>query len=261
MFMRLAVLLLLVVSTPAVFGQAIIKEIIDYTRDSTHTRYVFPMVVMPAKKSIADKINRQLQSSFLDTDSVPSVSIFENVWRNEQNSMPMLSDITYKVNNNSPKILSLALSAEGCGAYCEDYTSYYNFNLVTGKLISLPKLFTKNGQKILLEYIALKKGQALGKQLYEIKLIKNDEKLPEEDRQRCDEMMDLYINCFENTTSLKFDYVEFYITNTTINIELARCSIHALRAIDELGEFHITIDLRLWYSLLSEYGKRLVVKK
>lgn len=45
--------------------------------------------------------------------------------------------LNFEVTYNQNGILSLNISAEGCGAYCSGWTNYYNYSTVTGKSLEI----------------------------------------------------------------------------------------------------------------------------
>ena len=54
-----------------------------------------------------------------------------------------LSYISYKTDFNSNGLLSLSISLEGCGAYCSGWTLYLNFDLPTGRSLSIDDVIIK----------------------------------------------------------------------------------------------------------------------
>ena len=52
----------------------------------------------------------------------------------------MSYEVTYKRNG----ILSMNIFAEGCGAHCSSWYTYFNFDLKTGKTLKLSDLISEN---------------------------------------------------------------------------------------------------------------------
>ena len=151
------------------YGQALVKEI--KASDPIHKtlKYSFPLVVMPQNKKVADRINNHLASDFLDIDRTKiKKSIFENVWATKERSIAIRSDISFKVLRNDKNVLNISIFAQGCGAYCEGFTTYYTYDLKNGARVKLDSLFNKEGKKFLLDSMNKKKKEILQLKLKEI---------------------------------------------------------------------------------------------
>ncbi|MCX7257934.1 MAG: hypothetical protein NTZ64_14780 [Polaromonas sp.] len=110
----------------------------------------FPFVTSVDGRAAA-RINNLL---FIETFEVPAPvhtsyglrEVSEEVWQRQP-------EIDFQVQRNDGRIFSVMLSAEGCGAYCESYTTPYAFDAANGRHLSAEDLFTPAGRA------------ALGKQL------------------------------------------------------------------------------------------------
>jgi hypothetical protein len=120
------------------FGRQVTIQTIKEQSPIKHISYEFPRIVYKPDKNVADTINHVLVADFLSVDpGEVSKSIFEEVWPHDSILMPALNDISWIVHTNTPKLLSIAITGEGCGAYCEYFTRYYSFDLKTGELLVL----------------------------------------------------------------------------------------------------------------------------
>jgi hypothetical protein len=242
-----------------VAGQVTVKEIKETHPVEETGEYIFPFI--KAKSStVSNLINNTLCSDFLDVDRAKiKKSIFENVWPGEENPVGRLHDISYEVLQNSNRIFSISISAEGCGAYCEGFTRYYNFDLQTGKQFLLEDLLTADGRKLLLESINKQKKETLEHKIRSAKetLRKKGSSLSEEDKEYYKEMIDVYNNCLERTYS-SFEYAQFSLQQKTLVVFTDRCSAHVNQNVDELGDFEFGFSLANWKKHFSTYGRFLL---
>ena len=137
------------------------KFYIDKIQESNPTypnqTYIFPKL-NGKNISITRKINSNIIADFLEIDiEKKHQSIFENVWATKENSIPRLSDITYKINTLNSSLYSVSLKAEGCGAYCEYLSTTYNYDLIKGKKILLDDLLSNDGKIKLLKILTIRK--------------------------------------------------------------------------------------------------------
>ncbi len=92
----------------------------------------FPII--KTENSKIDKlINFDLKNNFTDNE-FPDSPIDSTLiqWADNQ-----IISLDFEVTYNKNGILSLNISAEGCGAYCTSWTSYYNYSIITGKSLDI----------------------------------------------------------------------------------------------------------------------------
>ena len=92
---------------------------------------IYP-VVSTGNNKVDDKINFSIIHELTSDDSIKDISKALYFAMNDG-----LSELDYNITLNTKDILSLRLNAMGCGAYCESYFLYFNFNLKTGDRISI----------------------------------------------------------------------------------------------------------------------------
>ncbi len=240
------------------FGQAFIKEIRETNPIYKTLKYSFPLVVMPQKKKIADKINNDLVSDFLNADRTKiKKSIFENVWATKEMPNPTLSDISFKVLSNDKNVLNISIFAQGCGAYCEGFTTYYSYDLNNGARVKLDSLINEEGKKILIDSMNKRKKEILRLKLKEIiDTLKTSQK-DAVDRKSYEEMETLYTDCLDKEIE-SLEYLQFYITTSYLYVLSDRCSAHYNMAVDELWDFEFSFNLEKLRSYLTNYGRRLL---
>lgn len=221
----------------------------------------FPLVT-GLDAHVSARINNLL---FIETFEVPAPvhtsyglrEVSEEVWQRQP-------EIDFQVQRNDGRIFSVTLSAEGCGAYCESYTTPYAFDAANGRHLSAEDLFTPAGRA------------ALGKQLKtanltaiqtEIRRLQDEEATarqrkqpPSEDRTTA---LKMYAECAQFRQSPEYGTAQgkLQIQPQALVLSMERCSNHALRAVDNLGEFSLRFapeQLKPW---LSAYGRTLLLSE
>lgn len=241
-------------------GQVLVKEIKEMHPVRKSEEYVFPFI-KAKNSSISNRINNTLSSDFLDVDrSKIKKSIFENIWPGGENNFGLLSDISYEVLQNSKHIFSISISAEGCGAYCEPFTRYYNFDLQTGKQFKLEDLFTPAGKMLLLEAMNKQKKELLQQKIRSAKelLHKKGSPVSKDDKEYYEEMIEVYSNCLESQLYHSLEYIQFSLQQKTLVVFGERCSAHVNQNVDELGDFEYGFSLANWKKHFSTYGRSLL---
>ena len=231
------------------------KFYIDKIQESNPTypnqTYIFPKL-NGKNISITRKINSNIIADFLEIDiEKKHQSIFENVWATKENSIPRLSDITYKINTLNSSLYSVSLKAEGCGAYCEYLSTTYNYDLIKGKKILLDDLLSNDGKIKLLKILTIRKKNIIKTHL---KLLR-DENISENL-----DAINLFESCLKNTHFESFEYFEFQIKNHEIIIFSDRCSNHAYKAIGYIGDFKFEFSKNKIATFLNDYGKAITQK-
>ena len=243
------------------YGQAIIKEIRATDPKYKNLKYSFPLVTVPNNKKISEKINNDLVSDFLDADrNKIKKSIFENVWSSGDRNA-IRSDISFEVISNDRNILNISIFAQGCGAYCEGFTTYYTYDLKNGARVKLDTLLNDEGIKLLIDSMNKKKKEMLQLQLKKIKDVLRTPAVQNDsiDRETYNEMESLYSNCLDNEIQ-SLEYQQFYITRSSLHIISDRCSAHYNMAIDDLWSFKFTFRLETLKKYFTPYAARLLKK-
>ncbi|MEJ8842144.1 hypothetical protein WG954_07065 [Lacibacter sp. H375] len=241
-------------------SQVTVKEIKETHPQDKEQVYIFPLIKTKTG-SISTRINNTLCSDFLDVDrNKVKKSIFENSWANEENVYGRLSDISYEILQNSKRIFSISLSAEGCGAYCEPFTRYYNFDLQTGKQFKLEDLFTPAGKKLLLDAMNKQKKELLQQKITSARelLHKKGSAVSKDDKEYYEEMIEVYSNCLESQLYNSLEYIQFSLQQKTLVVFGERCSAHVNQNVDELGDFEFGFSLANWKKHFSTYGLSLL---
>ena len=237
--------------------------VVDTVRDVSpfyayEVAYTFPSFRLIGNQAIADSINQDLLHSFLQIEPGSSYkSIFENVWGAEERALPNLSDVSFEIFTNNSTLLSLSISAEWCGAYCEYFTLHYTYDSKTGKRIEGAEIFNAEGLEKLCAFLDAHKRNTINDFLERTKdSVSHTVFSDPSDREYYADMISMYEDCLENLIPTTADYFEFRVEGTTLTFILGRCSAHYNRNAYELWEYEIPIDLFEWSPYLSDYGKQ-----
>ena len=120
--MKIQLVFIFLFCIPLFYAQeAIIREI-KRTNPITKELYIFPKILLPNSTVNSQTINTLLRYDILYLEKkVKDKKIFNEVWMTKQ-QMTQVANISYEVRQNDKDLLSLSISAEGCGAYCEGFT-------------------------------------------------------------------------------------------------------------------------------------------
>jgi hypothetical protein len=222
-----------------------IMELTDTSR--LETIYTFPILVSHGNDSAVARINRTLQQAELELEvGTQDSSIFEKIWPAED-SFSGITEFGYRIIENSSKIFSIEFNKEGCGAYCEGFSSYYSFDANTGALLKLDQILTETG------------FHQLRKEVIEERRTLIQQSIEQADStEEGMEMKEMYTQCLDYITELSFNPLAFYVDNGKIVLLGSRCSSHAQLAIDEIGEFENTRSTEQISGYLNSYGKSLL---
>ena len=177
---------------------------------------------------------------------------------------------------NDERILSIEFTGEGCGAYCEGFTTHYNFDLQTGRQLSLDDLVTARGQQAIARKLAEAKRDAyrtmIDKLNAELKQeraskVKTERDMGDETQERIDFNKD----CLDRANSALAElgktkdaplayYADFALGADKFILQLGRCSNHAMRAIDDVGELSFELTYAELRPHLTSYGLGLLFK-
>lgn len=131
--------MLLSVPSSSVYGQAVKIDTLVILKSSDdrfqNIKLKFP-IINSGQKSIDKTINNDIKNRFTGNEfPTLSTKLAIDKWADEQ-----IVYLDFVVTFNQYNLLSLSISAEGCGANCTGWTEYYNYNLTTGKFLKLNDL-------------------------------------------------------------------------------------------------------------------------
>lgn len=217
----------------------------------------FPFVVSTTEPRVATRINQWLFITNFETmapvraaDGLREVT--EQTWRSQP-------DMQYKVVRNDARVLSVEVSGESCGAYCEDYTVSYAFDATTGRHLEPTDLFTPDGLRAIAQQTHAANAARLRKEIATLRKANAaaHRKGPAADEDR-DDKIALYEGCLAERAEASYRKMVgtgvMAVEAQGVRFEQSRCSNHAMRALDDLDGFsqrYGAAQLRPW---LTPYG-------
>jgi hypothetical protein len=209
--------------------------------------FSFPYIVTKtkAKQSVAENINTYLHLHYLELlPNTYKKSPFEVI--NQESSMPRLYVHNYEIEQNE-KFISIYIRMEGCGAYCEEFDVHKVFLVKTGQVVHPKDLFTKNG----VEDFDQINHQRIQKEIKAFLKTSADE-----------EQQELYEECLNEDYKGKIhSHSEFSVKDSNFIFYSGRCSNHAMRALDDLGDFENSYSFKALEKHLSPFGNFLLNPK
>lgn len=179
---------------------------------------------------------------------------------------------SFIVTRNDDHILTILFDGEGCGAYCENFNTSYSFDLKTGKLLELGALFTAEGMNRLEQQLQQAKRAEYRKVLA---TLLQDLQAAYQQREQPDSINDLQERISFNrecigegihndrTPRIKeaahgFAY-DFQLNEKTLLLKSGRCSNHAMRALDDVGDYTLEMPYASLSPYLTDYGRQLLL--
>lgn len=224
--------------------------------------------VYSKNKDVADRINNFM---FIRKFGVMAPKEYSKNFGKEINLQGIVSH-NFSVVQNNKRVLALKFTEEACGAFCEEYSSYYTFDTDTGYNISPDELFNESGRKVLAKRIINYRNSLYRKQ---IRLLKKElsnfkrkkaREVNDEFEKDIYERIQLNERCIQNISEYKFYYDYFDILNfnfniSSVNIITPRCSGHRERALDDVGDVTMTVPYSELKPYLTDYGRSLFLNE
>ncbi|MBL8002565.1 MAG: hypothetical protein JNL05_11435 [Flavobacteriales bacterium] len=197
--------------------------------------YSFPRIRLPQHPAVAARIDHDLCIDVLEVDpDTANGHLFDRVWGDTVGwTTPRLSYLEWSVRRPFPGVLEVELSAEGCGAYCEGFTTHYQYDLRTGRRLDYDSLFTPQGIATLNDtlykaWTALLNGHIAG-----VVDSLADSEIDPEYVEFLRAELELYRNCLGERTD--DPYVEDLMFEAEgVRFFISRCAGHVDLALDEL---------------------------
>lgn len=241
-----------------VFFMSFMASAHDFTmKNVTHPLFSysnFPILSSDKYSQSASNINTYLQYEF-----------FERPFREEDFSNAALNPFREKDDNHrlfyiydiamqqATNYVTVSINGESCGAYCENFNNHYMFDVYSGRVITLIDVLSPQGVK------------ALGSKIRAENLKRIEPYIQTKPPEGADDYVQgeffLYKECYESLvsnpnyhavnqkTSFQFSHEGLKVTN-------GRCSNHASRALDEIGDFITSFTMKSLQPYLSEEGQR-----
>ncbi|MES2756301.1 MAG: hypothetical protein V4693_02915 [Pseudomonadota bacterium] len=173
----------------------------------------------------------------------------------------------FTVDGEGGPVLSINFQIEGCGAYCETYHSVHNFDTASGRRVNDVDLVTAPGMRELARQMMMTRLSAYTIQLADLAARLKAEK-QRDVRADLEERIALNGECAdmerekladESGLAQAFSYYTQQHAGQALVLTSGRCSNHAMRALDDVGDVTMPVPyakLRPW---LTGYGKALLL--
>ncbi len=231
--------------------------------------------IVARDKNVATKINDRL---FIGQFGVLSPKLTRKYFSAEDGiAIAGLASQDFSISRNDDRVLTVAFENEGCGAYCENYRVFYSFDVKTGDALAAEELFTSAG------FINLRKQLHHGRQSAYRKAVaslRNELKSAQKQRQASSreslndlqERIELNRSCSGEGVHTDrtprapeivagFGYDKFELAATEFRLTRERCSNHGMRALDEVGDYTLTLSYAALRPHLTSYGKALLLNE
>lgn len=219
---------------------------------------------------VAKRINAAVWGEMLDGVPVPTTpgKTFTPPSGKEVQGTSSLDFKAAFIPADNPRVLSLALEGEGCGAYCENFDDKRLFDLRDGRSLVLGDLLTPEGFAAVGRRLDAERRAAYRKQLRELALVakaaakaaKKDADADEDTGNR----IAMNKDCLEQVDSQPS--TPWWLASEGfaldghggITVTKGRCSNHASRALDDVDQVTISIPSAELHGLLTPYGLSVV---
>lgn len=247
---------LLLLSGYTAATQLEIKNIEYRYPNSTEMQYRLPWFSSADNPTVAKRINDYIFASFIN--QLPGNNPQATVNQFAKSERNPTANLDYTVEYRDAMVLTLNMFVEGCGAYCESYNVPLSFDLANGAAITLNDLFSRatmaelntrirkdiRGQ--IDAFVAAHKSQT-------------PEQIKEEKGEDFD-YADFYASCATYTEGLYY-IDKFSLQKDHLAFLNGRCSNHASRALDDLGDFTTKIPTAELHNQFTPYGHYLTGAK
>jgi hypothetical protein len=164
---RILTIILLLTFKLTSFGQGIVIDTLFIPRTEKFSnvqnqKLKFPLI-RTGNSQIDNSINKDLKNRFTNNEfpDLPTDSTIIK-WADE-GIIYLGFEVTYIKNG----LISLNISAEGCGAYCTGWTDYFTYNYLTGKHVTIDEIIDTSGK--LKNLVIADKDKQYKKQTEELK--------------------------------------------------------------------------------------------
>jgi len=224
----------------------------------------FPLISLPDAKA-AERINILLHHFLLGTlpppAGTPTLPIIALAASDATSSLESLQVEAPKVLYQG-RVLAVSAGGDGCGAYCEYDERHFAFDARTGRLLVPAELFTPAGLKALSARKASLNLATLQDAAREARKALRGKKV--DDKERYEYQVNLYEECAGRYKAGGYlndgiSLGEMRLVEGGIELKDGRCSNHATRALDDLGDLKLKMSVDTLGAWLSPYGQALLL--
>ncbi len=223
--------------------------------------YEFP-ILEGGDEAITRKINNDLAADVLDiTPGQEEVSIFEKVWRTPEQFITPISDLSFEVKHLNARVYSVLITGESCRAYCHYFRNTYNYDIQSGARISADTLFSEAGRRDVLAFLSARNRSKMTIHIAALRdSLRTGEELSVDDRDFFESAIEMFRNCMDGDIGFRgsLNYFDLSLSEGSIVLNIGPCSVHAIRALDDLGDIVVELQLEEWKSAFSSYGHKLL---
>jgi hypothetical protein len=176
----------------------------------------------------------------------------------------------FEASRNDGRVLTINISAEGCGAYCENYDVDYNFDARTGRLLALEDLIRPTAFAALARRMNQESRRLYTQQLKSLRqeLAAARKKRPPaaDEIENLQQRIELNEGCLGEGGEGRWradglDYLGLSLAKPGLTLRAGRCSNHASRALDDVGDIVLTLPPSELAPLLNDYGRALILQQ
>ncbi|WP_196208402.1 hypothetical protein [Citrobacter sp. Res13-Sevr-PEB04-36] len=247
---------LLLLSSTTAATQLGVKSLEYHYPGSTEMQYRVPWFSSADNPKVAKRINDYIFASFIN--QLPGNNPQATVNKFAKSEMNATANLDYTVEYRDAKVLTLNMFIEGCGAYCESYNVPMSFDLANGAAITLNDLFSRPT----IAELNTRIRKDIRSQI-DVFVAAHKSRTPEQIKEEKGEdfnYADFYASCATWTDGLYY-IDKFSLQKEQLLFLNGRCSNHASRALDELGDFTTKIPTAELQNQLTPYGQYLTGAK
>jgi len=213
------------------------KPYFNYETKTRGDELSFPIFNAGANASVTNKINRLLQLSELQMlAGYERKDIFEELTRYQDEGFEGASNISFEVNGNSSRVLSVTFEISYSAATWHYTNKCYNFNAQTGDVIELTDIMTSKGYLSFREAVDKRWEAMVNKQITQA---------------ATDTEKEDFNGLIENMESMPT--LDFYITDNVLMLDARNCFTKQQRVMGV--ENLIDFDVKTIAPYLNDYGK------
>lgn len=255
--------------------------------DSEHPWYTASWekgtIVMPFVASVRTEVAARINDAlYMDLVGIPAPTDPGKIFRFPAGAQPTdaeseldgTNSIAFRTLRNDDRVLSLSIEREGCGAYCEEYTTSYNFDAETGRVFDANDVFTPAGRIRIAKLMTQERKKQYGVMIKTLnaQLAKQGKasrtRPSSEDVDDLKARIELNQGCLADMSSdtetagdpgENFRYLRFAVPDAnSVQFTAERCSNHASRALDDVGDVSLTLSGDKLDGMLTAYGRYLL---
>jgi hypothetical protein len=180
------------------------------------------------------------------------------------------ASLDFSVRHKDGRVLALEIDGEGCGAYCEEYRQYFSFDVQTGRLLLIEDILTPRGLREVGQRFFAERKRQYRQQIRtlrrELANVQKAGKRKKENVEDTEDRLVLNEDCLSRFQEMPGEAAlrnalrstRFVLSGQGLEFIAERCSNHASRALDDVGEISLSLGLKDLDALLQPYGRYLL---